>query len=600
MNARRLAATETNIAYRTADHLRWQQMDFVVGIEIVLSNNHTIKLQPGETTDDKSQLRKDGTPKANAVRPLVDICDDLAGRYPKDFKFTGWHPHCCCHAVPILKTQKEINEDTRKILNGEPVDGESVNAVKDIPQEFKNWVRRNVSRIETARSKGTEPYFLRDNANAVGGILNSKGPVQPRVLPQNARDLIEHLRMYGNLNESYKGGLTEREIYRKWDSLTVEERLQVLERGRYTGMLSTEEDLDFANLYQSTTRDNMLSALQDELENKRLGYDVEDTNHYIIKFKGNDAVVHSFDLEKPLTAAQIKRVEYISANAGLSNYRYWAANDDAKAALINELGFIEYRRGKITKSWNGKDFLGNDIADKYIGKGLVEKGKNYIISKRFAGLTTHDEVASTLSKYLGKRLGYDVEVIAAPEFIDLETAKAYTTELERLSRQYRLLQGKVATIRLGYHPAEKHEYGAVFYNPDESENKMLSLSKALDIRYHDKAISSSRCYEKALGHSSATHEFGHLLYQFRGCTKGQNYIFESEVQHIYEVYQKEVNELIKIGDMNNLAEIYIGDYGHTKGIGEFLAEAFQEYKNSRYPSKYAIKVGKIIDRWFKR
>ena len=52
MNARRLAATETNIAYRTADHLRWQKMDFVVGIEIVLSNNHTIRLQPGEKTAD--------------------------------------------------------------------------------------------------------------------------------------------------------------------------------------------------------------------------------------------------------------------------------------------------------------------------------------------------------------------------------------------------------------------------------------------------------------------------------------------------------------------------------------------------------------------
>lgn len=31
-NALRLAATETNIAYNTADYIRWQQMDFVVGI----------------------------------------------------------------------------------------------------------------------------------------------------------------------------------------------------------------------------------------------------------------------------------------------------------------------------------------------------------------------------------------------------------------------------------------------------------------------------------------------------------------------------------------------------------------------------------------
>ena len=38
-NARRLAATEANIAYRTSDHLRWQQLDFVVGIEIHLSGN---------------------------------------------------------------------------------------------------------------------------------------------------------------------------------------------------------------------------------------------------------------------------------------------------------------------------------------------------------------------------------------------------------------------------------------------------------------------------------------------------------------------------------------------------------------------------------
>ena len=40
-NARRLASTETNIAYRTSDQERWKQFDFVVGIEVRLSNNHT-------------------------------------------------------------------------------------------------------------------------------------------------------------------------------------------------------------------------------------------------------------------------------------------------------------------------------------------------------------------------------------------------------------------------------------------------------------------------------------------------------------------------------------------------------------------------------
>lgn len=137
-NARRLAATETNIAYRTSDHLRWQQMDFVVGIEIHLSNNHTLN-----------------------GKPFHDICDELQGRYPKDFVFKGWHPHCRCFATSILKTQEEIAKDTQKILNGEAVDDESVNRVDDVPQVFKDWLQNNEDRFEHASSI---PYFLEDNA----------------------------------------------------------------------------------------------------------------------------------------------------------------------------------------------------------------------------------------------------------------------------------------------------------------------------------------------------------------------------------------------------------------------------------------------------
>lgn len=147
MNARRLAATEGNIAYRTSDHTRWQQMDFVVGIEIHLSNNHTCK-------------GRDGKP-----RPFHDICDELAGRYPKDFKFTGWHPNCRCYATSILKTDEEIARDTQKMLNGEKADGESVNRVEDVPRAFKDWLKENDERLQNASSV---PYFLTDNPKYSG------------------------------------------------------------------------------------------------------------------------------------------------------------------------------------------------------------------------------------------------------------------------------------------------------------------------------------------------------------------------------------------------------------------------------------------------
>lgn len=143
MNTRRLAATETNIAYRTADHLRWQQLDFVVGIEIHLSNNHNCK----------------GVPAGM----FFDICDELKGKYPKDFQFTGWHPHCRCYATSILKSDEELAADNERIMAGGDVSNGSVNEVTTPPEGFTKWLDENGARIDEARKHGTLPYFIRDN-----------------------------------------------------------------------------------------------------------------------------------------------------------------------------------------------------------------------------------------------------------------------------------------------------------------------------------------------------------------------------------------------------------------------------------------------------
>lgn len=143
-NALRLTATENNMAYRTADHLRWQQMPFVIGIEVKLSNNHTCK---------------------GVVGRFVDICDNLAGTYPKDFKFVGWHPHCRCFAVAKLADRKDIDEYRRREDNGEDVSDFHFNGeVKTLPRNFKDWYTDNTDRIARAKS---QPYFLRDNAKLI-------------------------------------------------------------------------------------------------------------------------------------------------------------------------------------------------------------------------------------------------------------------------------------------------------------------------------------------------------------------------------------------------------------------------------------------------
>lgn len=154
MNARRLAVTETNIAYRTSDYMRQQQLDFIVGIRIVLSNNHNCK----------------GVPAGM----FFDICDSLQGNYPKDFKFTGWHPHCRCHVETILKTPEELEKDTERILAGRQTTNTSKNKIKDVPKAFKEWVKDNEDRIMSADERTKLPYFILDNKDKVNQMLGKQ------------------------------------------------------------------------------------------------------------------------------------------------------------------------------------------------------------------------------------------------------------------------------------------------------------------------------------------------------------------------------------------------------------------------------------------
>lgn len=142
-NAIRMARTEVNGAYREADHIRWQQLDFIVGIEVKTSKTH------------KTWLAKDWLPrfKKRGVAP-EEICDTMKGRYPKDFKFIGWHPNCRCYAVPIIAN--------------EGVDGvdwwdEPQNEVNDVPDKFKEWLSGNSERLAMSEYEGKTPYFLTEN-----------------------------------------------------------------------------------------------------------------------------------------------------------------------------------------------------------------------------------------------------------------------------------------------------------------------------------------------------------------------------------------------------------------------------------------------------
>ena len=166
-NAKRLAGTETNIAYRSADYERNQQLDFILGIEVHLSKNHTC-------------LNAKGEPE-----PFYDICDELQGRYPKDFKFVGWHPNCYDDKSEVYtsngwKPFADVNEhDHILTLNPDTLDLEYT----DYKMKFASWYEgemthfhnRSYSQLVTPdhevlclNKNSREPIFKRITARKCG------------------------------------------------------------------------------------------------------------------------------------------------------------------------------------------------------------------------------------------------------------------------------------------------------------------------------------------------------------------------------------------------------------------------------------------------
>ena len=124
-NAFRLARTEINRAFRQRDTDIRQNLPFVTGIEVKLSNAH----------------------------PREDICDDMIGIYPKDYNFLGWHPACLCYTVSVLATK----EQTAKLIAEKQV---KVNYTKNIPKKATNYIKGKKDAINNLKTK---PFFLNEN-----------------------------------------------------------------------------------------------------------------------------------------------------------------------------------------------------------------------------------------------------------------------------------------------------------------------------------------------------------------------------------------------------------------------------------------------------
>lgn len=140
MNALRVGATETNIAYHEADHERWQRLDFVLGVKV----------------------ERSGT----SAKPCP-VCDAMQGTYPKGFKFLPWHPFCICHATPVMLSGEEF---TDYLVTGHMPPGR---VLRDMPQRALEYVEQHPYYRNSYSYLHNVPFF---NPQAAAKASSSSTP----------------------------------------------------------------------------------------------------------------------------------------------------------------------------------------------------------------------------------------------------------------------------------------------------------------------------------------------------------------------------------------------------------------------------------------
>ena len=230
MNALRLTATSTNMSYRTADYERWSEQDFILGIEIHRSANN---------------------------RGPCKICDAMVGKYPKTFKFTGFHPFCICFATPITMEPDSFAD----FLLNDTVAQEQV--ITDIPKTAKDFVDENKNRVQSA-------FWYKDNFSEEGDLQRERTP-QP-----TTPEVIKVSRTKRIKTDAEKNDIQKRwdeRFVRKFNQTKIEQKIGI-KRGKEMTFEEANElrgNINFGKGYEYGV--NCQSCVVSN-ELRRRGYDV--------------------------------------------------------------------------------------------------------------------------------------------------------------------------------------------------------------------------------------------------------------------------------------------------------------------------------------
>jgi hypothetical protein len=241
--------------------------------------------------------------------------------------------------------------------------------------------------------------------------------------------------------------------------------------------------------------------------------------------------------------------------------------------------------------------------------------------------TTKDGLAKYMSDVLTRELGIEVSKIQISPNLSVEMMQKQVASIERLAKTYKIgsnhdLSRKSELLfdsgqsSFGYVSKYlfrngRQTFSKINFGHLTDDKRLLSRLSQNDL-YQPKSLVDDVNEQVA----TAVHEFAHVISiakysQFnRDSDFGK---FWDEMSKLFRKYKKESlnmdQELVDVGDKHgffskqfdkayiNFRQNNLGDYA-TSNVDEFFAESFANYNLNSNPSKWALEVKKIVDKFF--
>jgi mRNA-degrading endonuclease toxin of MazEF toxin-antitoxin module len=226
---------------------------------------------------------------------------------------------------------------------------------------------------------------------------------------------------------------------------------------------------------------------------------------------------------------------------------------------------------------------------------------------------TKEDIEKNISSIFTNNSNLNVRRVTTSPNMTIDDLKKRQDTLEKLTTEYKIseaIDNQFGTIisfesnkrSYGYISSSRYD-GKVIYEANFGDRYDISRAKPIDPNKRYFFRGKSRVDEKNLDQATTVHEFAHLM-ALDSQTKPSNAPTElvkyfKELRKLRTAYRKELNLYYENNDVNALNDFSLGDYANTN-INEFMAEAFTEYKLKTNPSKYAVLVGQLMDKYFKK